>query len=38
MLIDKLVRDGTIESKEVENVMRSIDRGEFVQNKPYVDK
>ena len=37
ILIDKMLRDEKITSKEVENIMRSIDRGDFAPHSPYID-
>lgn len=37
-LVDYLVKTGRIESERVEQAFRSVDRGEFVETNPYVDK
>jgi len=38
VLIDYLVKKNLIKTKEVEEVMRSIDRGDFCPKDPYVDR
>jgi len=37
-LVNVLIAKGAIQSKEVEEVMRSIDRGDFSPKEPYVDR
>ena len=37
-LISNLVTNGVIRSPEVENVMKSIDRGDFSHYDPYYDR
>ena len=36
-LVENLKWNGTIKSKSVENVMKSIDRGDFCFSNPYYD-
>ena len=37
-LVDQLIAKGIVKTKEVESIMRSIDRGDFAAKDAYVDR